>query len=181
MPKHHTHPGNLNHWGHFLALWLRDISRKYQLRLVHLSEKDFISIMPISVRQIFFSQATVASKQSWIGNQLGFTRSFGFLLYRSGGFNLDIPGDSRYDWRDLFVSKLPDEGFTPDHGHVGWQKTLNFTFFNINEHYDATPTGTQTSRAFGHLLPGSSCSIQSIWPNTFGGIVTISVSWRSIE
>ncbi|KAB8219218.1 hypothetical protein BDV33DRAFT_174267 [Aspergillus novoparasiticus] len=62
--------------------------------------------------------------------------------YRSGGFNLDIPGDSRYDWTDLFVSNLSDEGFTPDHDHVLWQKTFIFTFFNVNELHDATSPGT---------------------------------------
>ncbi|KAE8308607.1 hypothetical protein BDV41DRAFT_581276 [Aspergillus transmontanensis] len=66
--------------------------------------------------------------------------------YRSGGFNLDIPGESRYDWTDLFVSKLSDEGFTPDHDHVGWQKTFIFAFFNVNELHDAASPVMETYR-----------------------------------
>lgn len=33
--------------------------------------------------------------------------------YRSGGFNLDTPDDSRYDWTDLLESKLSELGFRP--------------------------------------------------------------------
>ncbi|GFF76812.1 hypothetical protein IFM62136_09413 [Aspergillus lentulus] len=57
--------------------------------------------------------------------------------YRSGGFNLDAPDDSRYDWTDLLESKLSDVGFRLDRNHVEWQKSLDFTFFDLDELCDA--------------------------------------------
>lgn len=59
--------------------------------------------------------------------------------YRSGGFNLDTPDDSRYECVDLLELKLSELGFTLDHGHVDWQKTLYLTFFSVSELHDAAP------------------------------------------
>jgi hypothetical protein len=56
--------------------------------------------------------------------------------YWSGGFNLDAPDDSRYDWTDLLESKLSDVGFKLDRSHVEWQKSLDFTFFDLDEFCD---------------------------------------------
>lgn len=74
--------GNLNHWDRCLALQLGDISRKYQLNLCPPLGRSFISIMLTSAQQIFSSWMMGPSRQSWIGNQLGFTPSSGFLLSR---------------------------------------------------------------------------------------------------
>ncbi|RHZ48757.1 aminoglycoside phosphotransferase family protein [Aspergillus thermomutatus] len=57
--------------------------------------------------------------------------------YRSGGFNLDVPDDSRYDWTDLLESKLSDVGFKLHRNDVEWQKSLAFTFFDLDELRDA--------------------------------------------
>jgi hypothetical protein len=59
--------------------------------------------------------------------------------YRSGGFNLDAPDDSRYDWVDLLELELSDLGFQLDYGDVKWHESLDFSFFDLNEFLD-TPT-----------------------------------------
>ena len=53
--------------------------------------------------------------------------------YRSGGFNLDVQDDSRFEWTDLLESHLANVGFPLDHDHVKWQKSLDFTFFELGE------------------------------------------------
>lgn len=58
--------------------------------------------------------------------------------YRSGGFNLDAPDDSRYAWTNLLESKLSDLGFTLSRKDIEWQKTLNFTFFDLDGFREAT-------------------------------------------
>lgn len=80
---------------------------------------------------------TVSAILDW--ESAGFYPKFWISLkpYRSGGFNLDAPGDSRYEWTDLLESKLSDLGFVLDHTIVKWQKTLDLTFFNVTELYDA--------------------------------------------
>lgn len=71
----------------------------------------------------------------------GFYPRFWIALkpYRSGGFNLDAPDDSRYDRTDLLEPKLSEVGFTLHSSHVEWQKTLAFTFFNVSEIHDPAP------------------------------------------
>jgi hypothetical protein len=77
--------------------------------------------------------STVTAILDW--ESAGFYPKFWIPLkpYRSGGFNLDIPDDSRYDWVDIFESSLANVGFTLDHDHVRWQKTLDFTLFNLSK------------------------------------------------
>jgi hypothetical protein len=58
--------------------------------------------------------------------------------YRSSGFNLDAPDDSRYAWTNLLESKLSDLGFTLSRKDIEWQKTLNFTFFDLDGFREAT-------------------------------------------
>ncbi|GAB1194472.1 hypothetical protein APSETT444_003718 [Aspergillus pseudonomiae] len=95
---------------------------------------------PIGDRFHFY-HADLSPTNTLISDDSGFYPKFWIPLkpYRSGGFNLDVPDDSRYDWTDLFESKLSDVGFTLDHNHVEWQKSLVFTFFDVNELRDATP------------------------------------------
>jgi hypothetical protein len=77
--------------------------------------------------------STVTAILDW--ESAGFYPKFWIPLkpYRSGGFSLDIPDDSRYDWVDILESSLANVGFTLDHDHVRWQKTLDFTLFNLSE------------------------------------------------
>lgn len=54
-------------------------------------------------------------------------------LYRSEGFNLDAPDDSRYKWTDILKLQFANVGFPFDHDHVMWQKALDSTFFKLGE------------------------------------------------
>lgn len=56
--------------------------------------------------------------------------------YRSPGFNLDAPNDSRYAWADLLISKLSDMGFALDPEYVTWHKSLNTSYFDLSELVD---------------------------------------------
>ncbi|TQB67536.1 hypothetical protein MPDQ_005331 [Monascus purpureus] len=56
-----------------------------------------------------------------------------------GGFNLDTSDSSRYDWTDLLESKLSNLGFILDRKDVEWQKSLDFTFFDLDEFGEGPP------------------------------------------
>lgn len=102
-----------------------------------IGEKFYFYHADLSPTNILISDnGTITAILDW--ESAGFYPKFWIPLkpYRSGGFNLDAPDNSRYDWTNLLELNLANVGFALDHDHVEWQKSLDFTFFEVGELHD---------------------------------------------